>query len=272
MDGMAKRIADAGLTPGLWLAPFIATPGASIVRERPHLFLHDERGGLLTAGWNWGGPYHALDLTLPAAQDHLAEVIGRVTDWGYRYLKLDFVNAGAISARRHLDGTGREASYRAAMRLVREAAGPDVYLLGSGAPVLASIGVCDGIRVGPDVGPMWTHYATDDPSDATAQNALATSVSRLWLGGLLDIDPDVVYFRSRSNLLSGGQRQLLIDLAQACGFRSTSDPASWLTDGERSALAGFLRRQATVERVSRYQVLLDGRLVDFTAGATRKDV
>jgi alpha-galactosidase len=272
MDGMAKRIDAAGLTPGLWLAPFIATPGSSIVRERPHLFLRDEGGGLLAAGYNWGGPYHALDLTLPEAQDHLTEVIRRVTGWGYRYLKLDFVNAAAVSASRFQSGVGREACYRTAMRLIREAAGPDVYLLGSGAPVLASIGVCDGIRIGPDVGPMWTHYATDDPSDATAQNALATSVCRLWLGSLLDIDPDVVYFRSRSNLLSARQRQLLVHLAQACGFLSTSDPWSWLSEEERSALAEFLHTRLPVERLSRYRVRLDGTVVDFGAAAAREDV
>ena len=272
MDGMAKRIDAAGLTPGLWLAPFIATPGSSIVRERPHLFLRDEGGGLLAAGYNWGGPYHALDLTLPEAQDHLTEVIRRVTGWGYRYLKLDFVNAAAVSASRFQSGVGREACYRTAMRLIREAAGPDVYLLGSGAPVLASIGVCDGIRIGPDVGPMWTHYATDDPSDATAQNALATSVCRLWLGSLLDIDPDVVYFRSRSNLLSARQRQLLVHLAQACGFLSTSDPWSWLSEEERSALAEFLCTRLPVERLSRFRVRLDGTVVDFAAAAARQDV
>jgi alpha-galactosidase len=269
---MAKKIDAAGFTPGLWLAPFIATPGSGIVRERPQLFLRDEDGGLLAAGYNWGGPYHALDLTLPEAQDHLASVIRAVTGWGYRYLKLDFVNAAAVSGARFQPDVGREACYRTAMQLIRETAGPDVYLLGSGAPVLASIGVCDGIRIGPDVGPMWTHYATDDPSDATAQNALATSVCRLWLGSLLDIDPDVVYFRSRSNLLSEPQRRLLVQLAQACGFLSTSDPWSWLTDPERSALAEFLCRKPPVERLSRYRVRLDGKVVDFAPAAAREEV
>jgi alpha-galactosidase len=272
MDSMAGRIDDAGLVPGLWLAPFIATPDASIVSERPHLFLRDDRGDLLAAGYNWGGPYHALDLTLLEAQDHVARVIRQVTGWGYRYLKLDFVNAAAVSARRHVPGTGRETCYRTAMRLIREVAGPDVYLLGSGAPVLASIGVCDGIRIGPDVGPQWSHYATDDPSDATAQNAVATSVNRLWLAELLDIDPDVVYFRSRNNLLSARQRRLLAHLAQACGFLSTSDPLSWLTEDERLALSEFLCRLLPVERLDRYRVRLDGTVVDFAAAAARKEI
>ena len=269
---MAERIEAAGFIPGLWLAPFIATPDASIVTDRPDLFLRDDHNDFLAAGYNWGGPYYALDLTLPEAQHHVADVIDRVVGWGYRYLKLDFVNAAAASARRHMPSTGREACYRAAMQLIGEVAGPDVYLLGSGAPVLASIGVCDGIRIGPDVGPLWSHYATDDPSDATAQNALATSVNRLWLAALLDIDPDVVYFRTRNNLLSARQRRMLADLAQACGFRSTSDPGSWLTDDERLALSEFLRRQLPVQRVDRYRVRLDGTVVDFAAAVAGEEV
>jgi alpha-galactosidase len=116
---------------------------------------------------------------------------------------------------------------------------------------------------------VWSHDALDDPSDASAQNALATSVNRLWLASLLDIDPDVVYFRSRSNLLSALQRRILADLAQACGFRSTSDPWSWLTDDERLALSEFVGRQLPVQRLGRYRVRLDGTVVDFAAVAGR---
>jgi alpha-galactosidase len=272
MDRIAERIKAAGLVPGLWLAPFIATPDANMVSDRPDLFLRDDHDDLLVVGYNWGGPYYALDMTLPEAQQHVAGVVSRVVGWGYRYLKLDFVNAAAVHARRHVPGTGRETCYRDAMQLIRDVVGPDVYLLGSGAPVLASIGMCDGIRIGPDVGPLWSHYATDDPSDANAQNALATSVNRLWLGALLDIDPDVVYFRSRNNLLSWRQRQILADLAQACEFRSTSDPWSWLTDDERLALSEFVRRQLPVQRVDRYRVRLDGRVVDFAAAVAREEL
>jgi alpha-galactosidase len=270
MDQLAARVSAAGKMPGLWVAPFIAVPSADIVRDRPDLFLRDERGCLVPAGYNWGGPYYALDLTLPEAQDHVASLIRRVTGWGFRYLKLDFVNAGAVSAWRHDPDTGRETVYRNAMRLIREVVGEDVYLLGSGAPVLASLGILDGIRVGPDAGPMWSHYATDDPSDATAQNALVTSVNRLWLAGLCDLDPDAVYFRSRANLLSTPQRQLLISLAYACGFRCTSDPWSWLSETERQAMAEFARSGLPAERVGRYRVRVDGHVVDFTRAASRE--
>jgi alpha-galactosidase len=270
MKAMAARITDAGLTPGLWLAPFIARPEAPIVRDKPHLFLRDAGGAPVPAGYNWGGPYYALDVTRPEARDYLSTLIDTVVGWGFGYLKLDFLNACAIAADRHDPGVGRESAYRDAMRLIRETAGPDVYLLGSGAPVLPSIGVCDGIRVGPDVAPFWTNYATADPSDATAENALVASVNRLWLKSLVELDPDVAYFRSRSNLLTDPQRRLLADLAHACGFRATSDPPGWLDGAERAELAAFLAHDPPVRQLDRYRVAVDGRVVDFTAAALRQ--
>jgi alpha-galactosidase len=270
MADLAGRAQDAGLRPGLWLAPFIARPDSELARERAHLLLTDETGRPAPAGYNWGGPYYALDLTLPEARDYIISLISTVVGWGYRYLKLDFVNAVAIPAVRHDPSRGRESIYREAMQLIRDAAGPDVYVLGSGAPVLASLGVCDGIRIGPDVAPFWTNYATDDPSDATAENALVTSIHRLWLRDLVDLDPDVVYFRTRQSLLTSRQRELLADLAHICGFKATSDPPGWLDERERAALTDFLTRDKPALRLDRYRFELGGRDVDFTEAAERR--
>jgi alpha-galactosidase len=270
MADLAARAADAGLRPGLWLAPFIARPGSALVRERPQLLLTDETGRPATAGYNWGGPYYALDLTNPEAQDHVREMMSTVVGWGYDYLKLDFVNALAIPAVRHDQDRGRETIYREAMQLIRDTVGPDVYLLGSGAPVLPSLGLCDGIRIGPDVAPFWTNYATADPSDATAENALVASIHRLWLRELVDLDPDVVYFRQRQCLLTPHQRELLADLAHICGFKATSDPPSWLDRDERAALADFLALDKPAVQLGRYRFELGGREVDLTGAAQRR--
>jgi alpha-galactosidase len=270
MADLASRAAEAGLRAGIWLAPFIARPESRTAQDRPHLLLRDESGQPVPAGYNWGGPYYALDLTLPEAREHVGDVISTVVGWGYTYLKLDFVNAVAITASaRHDPSAGRETVYRDAMRLIREAAGEDVYVLGSGAPVLPSIGVCDGIRVGPDVAPFWTNYATDDPSDATAENALVASVNRVWLREVLDLDPDVVYFRTRRNLLSSRERALLTDLAHVCGFKASSDPAAWLDADERAALADFLLADKPVLQLGRYRFDIGGREVDLTSAARR---
>lgn len=189
---------------------------------------------------------------------------------GFTYLKLDFVGAGAVPGVRFAD-VGREEAYRTGLSIVREAAGPDAYLLGSGAPLLPSLGLVDAIRSGPDVAPMWEHYATQDPSDALARNAVVNTVHRLWQSPLLEVDPDVVYFRSRLNLLTEQQQGLLRDLADVCGFRAVSDPPGWLLPEELKAMEAYLTGRPEVRRLGRYRFALDGREVDFGAAVTPGD-
>lgn len=263
MKDLATRIADRGMRPGLWVAPFIALPDSEIAREYPSMFLTDTDGAPVAAGSNWGSGYFTLDLTRSDARDFLSETIGRlVHDWGYSYLKLDFINS-AVAVGRHSVPIGREAAYREGISLIREIAGPETFLLGSGAPVFASLGILDAVRTGPDVAPMWNNYATDDPSDATARNAYANAVSRLWLRGLIGLDPDAAYFRRQRNLLNDEQMHALRDAAIASGFRAVSDPPEWIDVNDVAELQGFLRRDHTVQQVSRWRYRIDGRLVDF---------
>ncbi|GIF73860.1 glycoside hydrolase family 36 protein [Asanoa siamensis] len=262
MRALADRITDAGMTPGLWLAPFIALPDAPVA---PELLLRDGRGDRVIAGHNWGSGYHALDLSRPATLDHIAALTHRVVhEWGFKYLKLDFINAGAAPGAR-VDAAEREQTYRDALALIRRVAGDDVYLLGSGAILLPSLGILDGLRSGPDVAPMWQNYASDDPSDAMARNAVVNTVHRLWQQPLVEVDPDVIYFRSRLNLLTDQQLAWLRDLADICRFRAISDPPSWLTPTELDAMVGYLTARPSVQRLSRYAYSVDGRPVDFTA-------
>ncbi|MFI6078827.1 glycoside hydrolase family 36 protein [Actinoplanes sp. NPDC051343] len=256
MRALATRISDAGFRPGLWLAPFIALPGSSLATSHPSMLMRNSAGSPVIAGYNWGGPYYALDMSSPDCRSHVAALISTIVhDWGFRYLKLDFINAAAL---------GSETTYRSALELVRSVAGDDVYLLGSGALLLPSLGLLDGIRSGPDVAPMWDNYATTDPSDATARNAVVNSVHRLWQSPLIDIDPDVVYFRSKLNLLTPQQMQWLRDLAVLCDFRAVSDPPSWLSQAELAALREFLTERPAVVQLDRYRFTIDGRPVDFT--------
>ncbi len=264
MRALADRIADAGLRPGLWLAPFIVHPDSRTAHERPELLLRDAAGAPVVAGHNWGTGYWTLDLTLPSVQDHLRETVHRLTrEWGFGYLKLDFLQAGTTPGSRSAD-VDRETAYRTGLRVIREAAGDETYLLGSGAPLLPSLGLVDGLRSGPDVAPMWDHYATQDPSDALARNAVVNTLHRLWHAPVVEVDPDVVYFRSRLNLLTDRQQGWLRDLADVCGFRAVSDPPGWLRPDELEAMTRYLRHRPVIRKLGRHRFSLDGREVDFT--------
>ncbi len=266
LQTLALRAQSQGLTPGLWLAPFIARPSSRLFQEHPDWFLHDEEGNLVSAGINWGG-FYALDVTLPAVQNWLQSLIQTVRGWGFRYLKLDFLYAAALPGQRH-SGAAREEAYREALRLIREAAGEEVYLLACGAPILASLGLVDGLRIGPDVAPYWDNedrrLFLHDPTGPAAYNALRTSLHRLWLRPLVHTDPDVAYFRTRYNLLSPEQRGVLQDLALVAGFKATSDPPEWLDAEEREQLRAWLEADPPIEPLGPYRFRIGSRQVDFS--------
>ncbi|MCS7067637.1 MAG: alpha-galactosidase [Meiothermus sp.] len=267
MSAIALRAQSQGLTPGLWLAPFIARPSSSLFKEHPDWFLRDEQGELVSAGTNWGG-FYALDVTLPAVQDWLRSLIQTVRGWGYRYLKLDFLYAAALPGKRS-GGASREEAYREALRILREAAGEDVYILACGAPIIASLGLVDGLRIGPDVAPYWDNedrrVFLHDPTGPSAYNALRTSLHRLWLRPLVHTDPDVAYFRTRYNLLTPAQRAVLQDLALVSGFKATSDPPEWLDGEEREQLREWLEATPPITQTGPYAFKIGEREVDFSS-------
>jgi alpha-galactosidase len=266
MTALADNIRRGGFTPGLWLAPFIVQPGSSLFQQHPGWIVRDEFGQPALAGENWGGDFYALDLTHPKVQEWLVETIKRIRTWGFEYLKLDFLYAASLPGKRHLSWP-RRTIFRRGLRLVREAAGEESYLLTCGAPVLASIGLADGMRIGPDVAPYWdnpdrSRYLHDFTGPA-ALNAIRTSLQRLWLQPLLHTDPDVVFFRERYNLLTPQERRYLRDLAFLAGFKATSDLPVWLDEGERRALKAFLEADPHIERLDRYRFRINQQIVDF---------
>lgn len=266
MAALANRIHASGRTPGLWLAPLLVLPSSTLYRQHPDWLLRDESGRPVSAAFNWNAPLYALDTSNPAVLDWLAALMKKVRAWGYDYVKLDFLYAGALPGKRQ-NGMPRETAYRQALQVMRAALG-DAYLLTCGAPILPSLGLCDAMRVGPDVAEYWDNprdsLLLQNPALPGAQNAIRTTVHRLWLRPLVHTDPDVVYFRSRRNALSPEQKQMLRDLALVCGFKATSDLPQWLSRAERAALSAFLQSEPEVKRTGRHSFTIDGRAVDFS--------
>lgn len=266
MPALADRIREAGCAPGLWLAPLLVHDDSQTFADHPEWVLRDDTGRPAPAGWNWSGRVHALDTTHPDALAHVCDVLRVAVAWGYRYLKLDFLFAGALpGVRRH--PVERHRAYRDAIEAFRDAVGGDVVLLACGAPVIPSLGVFDAIRVGPDVAELWENDHASRYlhvlSTPQARYAVATSVHRLWLQPLIGTDPDVAYFRTRYCLLSDAQKRLVQDLTRVCRFRATSDIPATLDPDERTALAAYLAEEVDVRQLGRYRWVVGERVVDF---------
>jgi len=238
-----------------------------LYRQHRDWLLQDPDGKLVPAGFNWGEPLYALDTTHPEALAWLAALMKQVRAWGFDYLKLDFLYAGALPGVRHT-ALPREAAYRQGLKVMREAMGEDAYFLTCGAPIIPSLGLCDALRIGPDVAGEWESYRDAqllyNPTTPGTKNAIRTTVNRLWLGPLAAADPDVAYFRSQQVTLNTEQKQLLQDLALVCNFKATSDLPQWLRANEREQLRAFLEAEPQIERAGRYAFTIDGRRVDFS--------
>jgi alpha-galactosidase len=245
-----------------------------LFRRHQDWLLHNADGKLVSAGFNWGEPLYALDTTHPEVLDWLNGLMKQVRAWGFDYLKLDFLYAGALPGKRHVD-MPREAAYRQGLQTMRAAMGADAYFLACGAPIVPSLGLCDALRVGPDVDGEWeTHrdaVLLSNPTTPGTRNAIRTALNRLWLQPLVATDPDVAYFCSQQNTLSAGQKRLLQDLALICDYKATSDLPQWLSPEEREELRAFLEASPKVERADRDKFKIDGREVNFASAIQLPD-
>lgn len=264
MEAIAAKIKATGRKAGLWLAPLAVSKHSSIYKNHPDWLLHDLSGKPYVAGFEWSAEMYALDTTHPEVIKWLRELIRKIRGWGFDYLKLDFLAAGAQPGKRHED-IPRETAFRRGLQVMREAAG-NAYLLFCGTPILPALGVCDAIRVGADVANFWDSrfysYLLYNQTTPSMLNGLRTSVNRLWLKPLVHVDPDVAFF-SETKSLTPQQKRLFLDLTEVADFKATSDlPHQW-TEAQREEIRRWLESRPRVERIGRYTFSIDGREVDF---------
>ena len=268
MAALAEKIKSTGRRAGLWLAPLLAAKSSRMFREHNNWLLRDEKGHLVSAGFNWGQQLYALDTTHPDVTAWLVALMKQVRRWGFDYYKLDFLYAGALKGKRHVD-MPREAAYRDCLRYMREAMGEGSFFLTCGTPIIPALGMCDAIRIGPDVSHEWESYRNESLlqnfTTPGTKNAIRTVVHRLWLKPLVHIDPDVEYFESKENSLAEEHKQQLQDLALICDFKATSDLPQWMTTQERENVRAFLTAETDSTQISRYVYQLDDRIVDFSS-------
>lgn len=173
MQATAQAISAEGFTPGIWFIPFGWDHKCAALAEHDDWFVHRADGSIYSA--YWAGD--CLDMTHPEARQFVREVVARLTRaWGYRYIKIDGLWSGMATkilypspayrpdelgeAVLHDPRQTQIEAYRSGLELVREAAGPDVFILGcniaqNARTLGASIGLVDGMRIGHDIGADW---------------------------------------------------------------------------------------------------------------------
>lgn len=199
LAGTAGRIRAAGRRAGIWIAPWLVGMSSRLFAEHPDWVVREPAPGGLKGDPVWAGNVMrddcaALDLTYPGAAAYLREVLQAMRGWGIDYFKIDFCYAGAYEGARHSLMPGVTA-YRDGLRLIREAIGPDALLVGCGAPTLASAGLVDAMRVGPDIAASY-EPSRPHPTLPSQRNAARNVVARAWQHGRFWVnDPDCLMLR-----------------------------------------------------------------------------
>jgi alpha-galactosidase len=241
---IASEIRAAGFKAGIWTAPFLAARDSRLMSHHPDWFImHAETGQPVRAGHNanWTASddkfAYALDPSNPAFRAHLRHLFTKLTrDFGYSYLKLDFLYAAAAPGRRHDPNLTRGETLRHGLEAIRAGAGDDAFILGCGCPIGQAIGIVDGMRIGPDVSPFWgsTTSGAGDPSTVYALDAIVARSfmhRRLWLN-----DSDCLMLRARRTRLTADERAALAaTIVASGGMLLISDDMS-LLDAEAGKL------------------------------------
>jgi alpha-galactosidase len=236
---IAREIRDSGFTAGLWTAPFVATRDSNLMHANPNWLIRDQAGQPKAAAHNpaWSRvedkSAYALDPSHPEFADHLERLYRRIVgEFGYGYLKLDFLFAAAVEGRRHDPNLTRAQTLRRGLEAIRRGAGTETFILGCGCPLGPAVGIVDGMRIGPDVAPYWG--AEVEPGAALAIKAIIARSfmhRRLWLN-----DPDCALLRVRETRLSHEERfALAAAIAVSGGMLLVSDDVS-LLDAESARL------------------------------------
>ena len=266
MKEIADRIKAAGMTPGIWIDGFRANSTSEVCTQHPEYFLHDQDGNLIIEvrrkeGTDRDRVY--IDYSHPGARAHIAQRIRAIVqDWGFPYIKIDFMRFGlnqeimrnkpAVRRIKAFDPAITDVErMRLGLQAMRDAVGPDNYLLGCSAVFGPCIGYVDGMRTGGDISPRY---------EAFPERSLA-NLGHFYLSGkVFNADADYLAFReaadedekvSKEAVKHGGsltmnEAQMWADLNKLYGScRLSSDNLMTLRP----------ERQALVKEVFQYPVM-----------------
>lgn len=204
MKAVCDKIHSYGLKAGIWLAPFAVSRKSDLFKAHPEWILGGKEDIL-----NPNEGVFGLDLTNPEVLSYLKEVFTRVFDeWGYDIVKIDFLLYGAGQAnRKDKYSTGVQA-FRKGLEVIRECAGEKI-VLNCGSPVLQSIGLCDVMRIGSDVGSRWYFPLNEGGwpyGNCSIKCSTRYTIYRNWMNYAFWLnDPDCIVVREKSNKIEQKQ-------------------------------------------------------------------
>jgi alpha-galactosidase len=207
---IADLVRHAGLTFGLWAAPFEVSERASVYQHHKEWLLHNAAGQLIHIGYvtEKQDPLYVLDTTHPGAQDYLRQTYSTLYNWGLRFLKMDFMDDTAVEGAYYRPNTTALEAQRIGLKIIRDAVGDHVMLDKDGSPMLNPVGLVDAGRISQDTG-----HSFDASRDAASGIAARYYMNRNFF--IADPDAFTVSIQTVDDQSwHGGQRPLTLDEAK----------------------------------------------------------
>lgn len=258
MAEVANKISEKGFLPGIWIAPFIIDFRSPIAKEHPDWLLKDSDNKLIAAGYNplWGakfgkmqpslpGSFFCLDLSNKDVLDYLDSIMEKiVNEWGYRYIKLDFLYAGMLYGKYSKSGAAYQWYTKAISLLTKRNLNnkeEKVAYLGCGVPFELSFNDLPLSRIGCDTYENWDNHIAkklDWNGRNSAYLNLKDTIGRtMWNKIIYTNDPDVLFIRNKNCSLSHDEKILIATVNIILGNQIMySDDPTTLNSPEEKAL------------------------------------
>lgn len=152
---LSRLITEAGLTPGVWYAPYWANADAKVLREHPEWFARDKQGKIwFETGWQPKSrnttAFAVFDTSHPEVIDYFEKTARRWREYGFRYVSTDFLG-WAIKPDQYHDPTMTKAEIlHAGLAAIRRGLGPNIFYRPINNPLGVAMGIANDTRISGD--------------------------------------------------------------------------------------------------------------------------
>jgi len=198
LEGYVQMTRNAGLKPGIWIAPFNIDPWSNLASQHPDWIAgpaNDPIAKILL------GDATTLDLSNPDVLTHLENLSKKFAGYGMEWLKTDFAYLALGGALKYDPNLTAVEAYRQAYQAIRKGLGNEAFLLGVAIPLIHA-GIADGIRITLDNAPKWEEKNPENliSPENSFKNVVRTASKRYFLHNRVFINHnDLLFFRSHSD-------------------------------------------------------------------------
>lgn len=179
MKALADEIKANGYTPGIWVAPFLFAAESETFKNNPDFFIRNPNGEF--------HPNRLIDFSVEGARKWLYDLARKLSvEWGYRYIKIDLISYRLAVSGYKKKGFNAIKNFREAIKIMRSAVTEDTVFLTCTAPLGASAGIADCVRISDDIFERWESL-----------RAVAKQVfRRYFIHEYINTDPDCLMVRT----------------------------------------------------------------------------